>query len=92
MNFERFTRVDFPPQKDLLHGPPEGFVYVFFWAADGIENPFYVGQTKRLSGRMRDYHLKIFTACTDFRVGEAIETLRLNSLSFSQFGLAIADP
>ena len=50
-------------------------MYVFFWVADGVESPFHVGQTKRLSGRMDDYRLAYFKACTDFRVGEAVKYL-----------------
>src|SRR5208337_3975698 len=75
MNFEKFSTVDFPPPKGSLPGPGKGFIYVFFWVADGVENPFYVGQTERLSGRMDDYRLASFKAGTDFRVGEAVKYL-----------------
>jgi len=43
---------------------------------DPAEIPFYVGQTNRLLGRMNDYRLANFTACTHFCVGEAIRYLR----------------
>jgi hypothetical protein len=75
MNFEKFNTVHFPPAKGSLPGPGDGFIYVFFWVADGVENPFYVGQTQRLSGRMDDYLSASFQASTDFRVGEAVKYL-----------------
>lgn len=74
--FGGFTVVDFP---SLTHSLPEtrdGYVYVFCWIRDAISIPFYVGQTKRLAGRMNDYCLAQFSACTDFRVGEAVRYLR----------------
>lgn len=43
------------------------------WNADGIEIPFYVGQTNRPRERMQDYAARGFKACTDFRVGSAVE-------------------
>jgi hypothetical protein len=55
---------------------PDGFVYVFSWLADGVEIPFYVGQTSRISGRMNDYDLASFKASTDFCVGEAVKYLK----------------
>lgn len=39
------------------------------------ETPFYVGQTKRPWGRLDDYYWAEFSACTDFRVGEAVRHL-----------------
>jgi hypothetical protein len=75
MKFEDFSAVDFP----LARGPiplPEGFVYIFCWVTDGMETPFYVGQTNRFSGRMNDYYLANFKACTDFCVGEAVRYLK----------------
>jgi hypothetical protein len=75
MNFEDFSVLDFPIER----GPillPGGFVYVFCWVADGIEIPFYVGQTNRFSGRMHDYDLANFKASTDFCVGEAVKYLK----------------
>jgi hypothetical protein len=75
MNFEDFSVLDFP----LERGPilsPGGFVYVFCWVADGIEIPFYVGQTNRFSGRMNDYDLANFKASTDFCIGEAVKYLK----------------
>ncbi|WP_263359655.1 hypothetical protein [Acidicapsa ligni] len=38
--------------------------------------PLYVGQTRRLLGRVGDYHSAQFYAPTDFCVGEAIKYLR----------------
>ena len=75
MGFEDFMVVDFP----LVKGPllsPEGFVYVFCWVTNGVEIPFYVGETNRFSGRMNDYGLANFKASTDFCVGEAVKYLK----------------
>lgn len=74
--FDGFTVVDFPLSTRPLPETPDGYVYVFFWIRDGVESPVYVGQTKRLAGRMNDYRLAQFAACTDFRVGEAVRYLR----------------
>jgi hypothetical protein len=74
MSFEDFSVVDFPLASGSILSP-EGFVYVFCWVADGLEIPFYVGQTYRFSGRMNDYRLANFKACTDFCVGEAVKYL-----------------
>jgi hypothetical protein len=76
MTFEGFSVVEFPPTKGSLLGPPNGFVYVFCWVADGVEIPFYVGQTDRFSLRMNDYCGANFSACTDFCVGEAVKYLK----------------
>jgi hypothetical protein len=75
MNFEKFSTVHFPPEKGSLPGTSDGFIYVFFWVANGVENPFYVGQTRRLQERMDDYLFASFQASTDFRVGEAVKYL-----------------
>ena len=75
MTFKDFSVVDFPAAKGSLLVSSEGFVYVFCWVADGVEIPFYVGQTNRFSGRMNDYCLANFKACTDFCVGEAVKYL-----------------
>jgi hypothetical protein len=53
-----------------------GFVYIFCWVADGVEIPFYVGETNRFSGRMNDYDLANFKASMDFCVGEAVKYLK----------------
>jgi hypothetical protein len=75
--FDGFTVADFPPcGTGSLPKTPDGYVYVFCWIRDGVESAFYVGQTKRLAGRMNDYRLAQFAACTDFRVGEAVRYLR----------------
>jgi len=76
MTLEDFSILDFPPAQGTLHGRSGGFVYLFCWNADGVEIPFYVGQTNRFSGRMRDYVIANFKACTDFCVGEAAKYLR----------------
>ena len=51
---------------------PGAFLRMWFIHSQ-LAIPFYVGQSKRLSGRIHDYHLKNFEACTDFRVGKVIE-------------------
>ena len=75
MTFEGFSVVDFPLAEGFSLSPG-GYVYAFFWVADGVETPFYVGQTNRLPGRMNDYRLANFTAPTDFCVGEAVKYLK----------------
>ncbi len=74
--FDDFAMVDFPLSTLPFPETSDGYVYVFCWIRDGAESPFYVGQTKRLAGRMNDYRLAQFAACTDFRVGEAMRYLR----------------
>jgi hypothetical protein len=69
MNFDEFSTVDFRPMN--LDVP--GFVYVWFYGSEDI--PFYVGQTKRVWGRLDDYYWAMFSTSTDFRVGEAIRYL-----------------
>lgn len=71
MAFEGFSTVDFRP----INQNVPGFVYVWCWV-DGSECvPFYVGRTERLWGRLDDYYWAMFSAATDFRVGEAIRHL-----------------
>jgi hypothetical protein len=74
MDFSSFEHLEFP------QNPPErvGEVYVLLFVLNGLETPFYVGQTMRFSGRMDDYFWAQFTASTDFKVGEAIKHLRDN--------------
>lgn len=74
--FREFAEVDFPPPEGTLPGPPGGYVYVFFWVNKNAEIPFYVGETARLSGRVNDYAIASFSACTDFQVGEAARYLK----------------
>jgi hypothetical protein len=63
MKFEDFSTIEFPSApRRASTGTSDGIVYVFFWVADGAENPFYVGQTNRFSGRMSDYSIASFTA------------------------------
>ena len=76
MTLEDFSVADYPPGPKSLPDGPAGFVYIFCWVNGEAEIPFYVGQTSRLLGRMNDYRLANFTACTDFCVGEAIKYLR----------------
>jgi hypothetical protein len=71
MNFDGFSTLDFPP---IRRGIPE-FVYVVCWVNGSEEVPFYVGKTKRVWGRLDDYYWAMFSASTDFRVGEAIRHL-----------------
>jgi len=71
MKFEGFQTVDFSP----LNPSVPGFVYVVLWVCNGEERPFYVGQTKRIWGRLDDYYWAQFPACTDFRVGEVVKCL-----------------
>lgn len=75
INLEGFNTSEFPPPEGSLSACASGFVYVFCYLANGEEIPFYVGQTNRLPGRMRDYRLANFSACTDFCVGEAVRYL-----------------
>jgi hypothetical protein len=63
-----FNLVDFPP-------PRGGFVYIFYWVADGKWTPFYVGEADCFQTRMTDYSRKQFSSSTDFNVGEAAEYL-----------------
>lgn len=72
MNFDGFNVLDFPQP----HPDGSGFVYVLFWLRnDGSDVPFYVDQTGRILGRLDDYYWAMFSACTDFRVGEAVRRL-----------------
>ena len=63
--------MDFPPIKREV----PGFVYIFYWLRGTEEGPFYVGQTSRIWGRLDDYYWAMFSAPTDFRVGEAVRYL-----------------
>jgi hypothetical protein len=74
--FADFLAVGFPPRPGALPGLGEAHVYVLCFKANGRDVPFYVGQTNRLRERMNDYQSAQFAACTDFRVGEAIQYLR----------------
>lgn len=75
MALDGFGLFDFPSAQIASETPLGGVVYVFCWAVDSVEVPFYVGQTNRFSGRMRDYGIANFKACTDFCVGEAVKYL-----------------
>lgn len=77
--FQGFDAVEFSSVTALvsLRGRPQGgFVYAIFWRLNGIDTPFYVGQTLRLAERMGDYCWADFKAPTDFRIGEAIRYFR----------------
>jgi hypothetical protein len=54
-------------------GPLAGVVYILCWLRGSVEIPFYVGQTNRFSGRIRDYGIANFKASTDFHVGGAVK-------------------
>lgn len=71
MNWEDFKTVEFEPR----NADAPGFVYVVCYLSGGQPVPFYVGQTRRLNGRLDDYYWAMFSASTDFRVGEAIRYL-----------------
>lgn len=71
MNFEGFTVVEFPPMNREI----SRFVYVLCLVDSSVEVPFYVGQTTRIWGRLDDYYWAMFSASTDFRVGEAVRYL-----------------
>jgi hypothetical protein len=68
---DSFATSDFPPELGSLPDLADGYVYVMCYERDGIEVPFYVGQTKQIAARMGDYMSAYFTCPTDFRVGEA---------------------
>ncbi len=77
--FDGFTGTDFPTLKDMATIPGRssgGFVYAIFWKANELERPFYVGQTRGLSQRLKHYCRAAFSASADFKVGEAINYLR----------------
>lgn len=76
MKFEDFAVSDFSQVRGSVLAPAGGFVYVLSWVREGVEIPFYVGQTDRFPGRMNDYRLANFKACTDFCVGEAVKYLQ----------------
>lgn len=67
-----FEIVDWPVRPESLPNTTKCFVYVFLISKGAIWIPFYVGQTERLVGRMKDYTQAYFSASTDFRVGIAI--------------------
>jgi hypothetical protein len=70
--FQTFAWTDCPSRvpKDL-----QGCVYALFLTRGELCVPFYVGQTENLLRRAGDYEYKDFTACTDFKVGVAIQYL-----------------
>ncbi len=59
-------------------------VYALVVEANGRRFPLYIGQTRRLLGRVGDYQVAQFQAPTDFRVGEAIRYFsdRKHSVTF----------
>jgi hypothetical protein len=79
MDFQEFTTIDFSP---INAGEP-GFVYVLFYREKELDIPFYVGQTTRIWGRFDDYYWAMFSAATDFRVGEAIRYLHEKGLKIT---------
>ncbi len=70
-DFAGFDDIELTPKHDEHHGD----VYVLLFSKDGIEVPFYVGQSTRFHGRMDDYFWAMFSAATDFKVGMAIHYL-----------------
>ncbi len=66
--FKNFFTIDFPENHSA--------VYIICFMKQNKEIPFYVGQTDRLWGRMRDYKIANFKAQTDFKVGIAIKYLQ----------------
>ncbi len=88
MTFEGFRTVDFSPLNELA----PGFVYVIFWVRGKENRPFYVGQSKRIWGRLDDYYWAQFAACTDYRVGEAIKYLTAKDFRIVVRYRSSADP
>ncbi|MGI4853491.1 MAG: hypothetical protein ACRYF4_05505 [Janthinobacterium lividum] len=68
LDFNGFQSLELVPKAD----DHSGCVYVLIFSKDGVEIPFYVGQTTRFLGRMDDYFWADFQAMTDFKVGEAV--------------------
>ena len=54
----------------------ESAVYVLICKKNGVNIPFYVGETENFHARMRDYMLPALAASTDFKVGQAIKYFR----------------
>lgn len=67
-DYDGFHEVELVPRAD----DHSGFIYILIFSKDGVENPFYVGQTTRFHGRMDDYFWADDQAPTDFKVGEAV--------------------
>jgi hypothetical protein len=88
MNFEGFSTIEFPP----INRETPGFVYVWFLISESGEVPFYVGRTTRIWGRLDDYYWAMFSAPTDFRVGEAIRHLGRSGYRVIVKYKASADP
>lgn len=83
-DFDGFQTIELHPRADNH----SGCVYVLIFSKDGIDKPFYVGQTKRFLGRMDDYFWADFQAATDFKVGEAIRyfcTPPINGKVFAKY-------
>jgi len=71
IDFSQFEEMEFPAHRDI--------VYLLYYVTEGNSDatPFYVGETSRHVGRFGDYLSAKFSACTDFKVGEAVKYLRL---------------
>jgi hypothetical protein len=69
MEFEGFISEPFP----TFEVNAVGEVYVLFYSINGIEIPFYIGQTRRFTERMGDYAYGQFEAPTDFKVASAMK-------------------
>jgi hypothetical protein len=68
--------IDFPRSSAGLPNRDDGYVYVLSYVLNGVEIPFYVGESGRFGERMEDYECAAFKCPTDFKVGIAIRYLR----------------
>lgn len=70
VDFSSFREMQFPRHGDII--------YVLLYAREGESEPvpFYVGQSSQHVGRFGYYVSANFSACTDFKVGEAVRYLR----------------
>lgn len=70
MIYPDFKDIEFPKSSDIV------YILYFRHQDDGIDIPFYVGESSRHFGRFGDYISANFTAATDFKVGEAIKYIQ----------------
>jgi len=64
---------------EMMRFPDHGnIIYVIIFARKGESQgvPIYVGESSKHVGRLGDYISAKFSACTDFRVGEAMRYLQ----------------
>jgi len=69
MDYSNFKSFPFPEIKDII--------YVIGVLTETEFHEFYVGRSSRNIGRFGDYISSKFSASTDFKVGQAIQYLRL---------------